>query len=64
LELGFTQIATHNDKLYYKKGELEVMLIKSNHVDTALVETICEHIDVPYEFFVDLYRQSYIRSLR
>jgi hypothetical protein len=57
-------MATHSDKLYYKKGDLEVMLYKSNYIDSAVIEAICEHINVQYDYFVQMYRQSYSRELR
>jgi hypothetical protein len=64
LQLGFTQVITHNDKLYYKKGEYEVMLFKSNHIDRAVVEEICKRINVPYDYFIQMYKQGYVESLK
>jgi phage-related protein len=59
LELGFTQVYTHNDKLYYKKRDLDVMIYKSNNIDRAVIEAIAEHINVSYNYFLEMYRRSY-----
>jgi hypothetical protein len=64
LALGFQQVITHNDKLYYKKDEYEAMLFRSNHVDMDVVKAMCEHINVSYDYFVDMYKQSYATSVR
>lgn len=63
LELGFKQVSTHSDKLFYKKGELEVMLYKSDRIDRAVIETICENINLSYDYLVQMYKKSYDRNI-
>jgi hypothetical protein len=46
-------------KVTHKKGDLDVMIYKSNNIDRAVIEAIAEHINVSYDYFVEMYRQSY-----
>jgi DNA polymerase sigma len=64
-ELGFLQISTyntiHSELLYYKKGNKEIMIEKSNKIDRLVVEKICDNIGISYDDFVESYKKAYSR---
>jgi hypothetical protein len=53
------KICPNCNEVTHKKGDLDVMIYKSNNIDRAVIEAIAEHINVSYDYFVEMYRQSY-----
>jgi hypothetical protein len=69
LSIGFIQVITHDQNIYYIrtniKGEPErVHLIKDNKVDRLVVEELLGRLGIAYEEFMSIYREAYLRNRR
>ena len=64
LQLGFESISDKDELLVYRRGNVEVVLEKSNNIDRLLIEEICQNIGESYDVFVESYRNKYMRETR
>jgi len=64
LQLGFESISDKDELLVYRRGNVEVVLEKSNNIDRLLIEEICNNIGESYDVFVESYRNKYMRETR
>ncbi|HMG38345.1 MAG TPA: hypothetical protein VK566_04125 [Nitrososphaeraceae archaeon] len=64
LQLGFESISDKDELLVYRRGNVEVVLEKSNNIDRLIIEEICNNIGESYDVFVESYRNKYMRETR
>jgi hypothetical protein len=64
LQLGFESISDKDELLVYRRGNVEVVLEKSNNIDRLIIEEICNNIGESYDVFVESYRYKYMRETR
>jgi hypothetical protein len=62
LQLGFESISDKDELLVYRRGNVEVVLEKSNNIDRLIIEEICNNIGESYDVFVESYRNKYMRE--
>ena len=64
LQLGFESVSDKDELLVYRRGNVEVVLEKSNNIDRLIIEEICNNIGESYDVFVESYRNKYMRETR
>ena len=64
LQLGFESVSDKDELLVYRRGNVEVVLEKSNNIDRLIIEEICNNIGESYDVFVESYRNKYMRETK